>query len=625
MKSFYLTGLAMLFFALTCDAEEAILTFHSDITVSKEGVLDVVEHITVRAEGFHIQRGIFRDFPTQYVGPMLTSKKVPFEIQSITHNGKPSPYHTEHLNNGIRIYIGSGSVYLDRGVHRYQIHYQTAEQLGYFDAHDELYWNVTGNGWAFPIEQASAKVMLPNDGVSQIIKRELWTGYQGEDEQKGSSLIKGGAALFETNEPLAAYQGLTLGISVPKGVFLPPKTNPWDFIADNLAWLMTVGLLLGYLAYFLQAWYRYGRDPEAGTIIPLFGPPKGISPAAARYLDKETIDEVSLTSALVSLASKGFMTIKQSKKQFELRDQHSPKQVSLSRGEKAIRKKLFKGSSQTVRIKKTYHSRVNQAKNTLKSVIKEEYQKQCFVDNWDKIALGWVVSLFATYFFFYTWIGHIYGGFELFLMLLFGGFFIGVGLVLLITSPWLWFIVIMGAIGSYHEAAEWVHNHLPAVLFLVGMISCNLLFAYLLKAPTPFGRQLKDKIEGLKLYIKTAEVDRLNLLHPPKQNLAHYEALLPYAIALGLENEWGARFAKQLELAQSQPGGYHPDWYLGSQFSSGDFSDNMSDFSGRLNGTISTAMTTPSSSGSSGGSSGGFSSGGGFSGGGGGGGGGGGW
>jgi len=31
--------------------------------------------------------------------------------------------------------------------------------------------------------------------------------------------------------------------------------------------------------YYLVVWWRFGRDPEAGTIIPLFAAPDGLSPA----------------------------------------------------------------------------------------------------------------------------------------------------------------------------------------------------------------------------------------------------------------------------------------------------------------------------------------------------------
>ena len=49
---------------------------------------------------------------------------------------------------------------LANGEHIYTITYTTSRQLGFFRDHDELFWNATGNGWAFLIEHASATVRL---------------------------------------------------------------------------------------------------------------------------------------------------------------------------------------------------------------------------------------------------------------------------------------------------------------------------------------------------------------------------------------------------------------------------------------------------------------------------------
>ena len=358
-------------------------------------------------------------------------------------------------------------------------------------------------------------------------------------------------------------------------------------------------------------------------IIPRFEAPKGLSPAAVRYLDKEVIDEKSLTAAILSLAVKGFVTIKQTEKLFKIKPKDPPNANKLSRGERNIKSKLFGRGNHAVHLKKKYHSKVASAKISLKKALKDEYKEKCFVENWDKIAWGWVISFFAAYLFFYTGYGHIMGGFVLFFMMLFCGFFAAMFVVFIYAMPWLLILIFLGLFGAYAQLGAWFVSHWLPCVFIGLLLLGNLLFAYLLRAPTPFGRKLKDQIDGLKLYIKTAEVNRLNLLHPPEQNLAHYEALLPFAIALNLENAWGERFAQQLNEATKENTNYHPKWYSGSQFDAGGFSNNMQSLSKGLSKTVSTAMTTPSSSGSS--SSGGFSSGGGSSGGGGGGGGGGGW
>jgi uncharacterized membrane protein len=127
-------------------------------------------------------------------------------------------------------------------------------------------------------------------------------------------------------------------------------------------------------------------------------------------------------------------------------------------------------------------------------------------------------------------------------------------------------------------------------------------------------------IEGLKTYLTLAERDRLNMAGAPKMSPQHFETLLPYAVALGVEQPWSETFETWLASAAAgaAAAAYQPAWYHGSSF--GDFGTSIGGFSSSMASTIASTIPEPKSSSSSG-----FSSSGGFSGGGGGGGGGGGW
>ena len=128
-------------------ADERILSFDSHVAIQKDGALDVTETITVRAEGDQIRRGIFREFPTRYKGRNGSQVLVGFELLGVTRNGETEPAAKEAMTNGVRVRIGQADVLLPPGDHRYVIHYRTTRQLGRFADYDEIYWNVTGNGW----------------------------------------------------------------------------------------------------------------------------------------------------------------------------------------------------------------------------------------------------------------------------------------------------------------------------------------------------------------------------------------------------------------------------------------------------------------------------------------------
>ena len=63
------------------------------------------------------------------------------------------------------------------------------------------------------------------------------------------------------------------------------------------------------------------------------------------------------------------------------------------------------------------------------------------------------------------------------------------------------------------------------------------------------------------MYLETAEEHRLNLLNPPEHSPELFEKFLPYALALDVENAWGAKFEDLLNQAD-----YSPDWYEGDKF-----------------------------------------------------------
>ncbi|HVG92659.1 MAG TPA: DUF2207 domain-containing protein, partial [Alphaproteobacteria bacterium] len=162
MKSFLMACVLALFLAAPAAAQtEGIRAFDSRITVNSDGSMQVVETIAVESAGVDIVHGIYRDFPTRYRDRVGNNYSVLFDIVRLRRDGNTEPYHTEDLSDGVRVYFGSSSFNLPPGPHTYQFTYRTNRQLGFFRDHDELYWNVTGNGWKFPIDAATATVFLP--------------------------------------------------------------------------------------------------------------------------------------------------------------------------------------------------------------------------------------------------------------------------------------------------------------------------------------------------------------------------------------------------------------------------------------------------------------------------------
>jgi uncharacterized membrane protein YgcG len=185
-------------------------------------------------------------------------------------------------------------------------------------------------------------------------------------------------------------------------------------------------------------------------------------------------------------------------------------------------------------------------------------------------------------------------------------------------------IAMLGGLGGLAEIVPSLLRDYPFPFALVGgFATLNGLFFYLLRAPTDLGREVMDKLEGLHLYLDTAESARLNM-NAPEITSERFEALLPYAVALDVEKPWAEAFEAALKraypTAENPSAFYRPSWTNSRSWSGGSIGSAVSSSVAATTSAFSSSVPASSS-----GSSGFSSSGGGGSGGGGGGGGGGGW
>jgi hypothetical protein len=620
---------------------ERIISFDSQITVNADGTMQVTETIAVDSEGVDIVHGIYRDFPTRYRDRAGNRYSVLFEIVDLRRDGDSEPYHTEDQNNGVRVYFGSSSYDLSPGPHTYRFTYRTNRQLGFFPDHDELYWNVTGNGWKFPIDVATATVLLPANVRGSVTGLDGYTGYEGE---KGAYMAKrdeDGNPTFRA-EGLAPQQGLSIVVAWPKGLIAEPtveQKRAW-FIADNKPAILGLAGMIVVFLYYLMIWGMVGRDPAHGTIVPLYEPPDNMSPTTIRFIERMGFDQKAFTAGIMGLAAKGFLTIEQDEsKTYKLaRKNPGPSLDALSGDEKSLVRTLFENGSPLV-LKNSNHELLTKARKNLENNLHTTIEKNCFVTNSRYLWPGIVLS-FLTIVTMLIKGGGPQIGVALFMSVWLTGWSFGV-YALLSSVIRAWGSVRTEGILGAGQAGFLTLFSLPflagecfglgmlfwacgaaAFCIIAATISLNVLFHHLLKAPTLAGRALMDRIEGFKAFLKAVDADRLQTMVPPNKTPQLFERFLPYALALGVEHAWSEQFSQVLARAATAEGsgsstGYSPSWYSGSSFTSFSASEFTSGFSSSFSSAISSSSTAPGSSSGSGG--------GGSSGGGGGGGGGGGW
>jgi len=532
----------------------------------------------VRAEGNRIRRGIYRDFPTEYFDKLGNRYEVDFRPLAVLRNNAREDFHAQKDRNGQRVYFGSSSRYVEHGEHTYMFRYKANRLLGFFEEHDELYWNVTGFDWAFPIDSASATVTFAFDMPAAEISHEAYTGPYGASERNYTSRVDGsGRTYFKASGPLSAVNGLTVVVGWPKGYVVEPtriERAGW-LLKDNMNLLIALAGFVLLLAYYIPVWRRFGKDPEEGVLVTRYEPPKGFSPASLRFIRQMYYDDKVMTAAVVNLAVKGYLSIdvtegsngflgigKEAGTHSVRKTDAGTNPPSLAPGENELYEGLFKEGDEVV-LENENHELLGEAKSAHRESLKKDYRQHYFQTN---------------------------------------GF---------LNIP-----AIIIVIGSTAAALSFGPSGL-VILTIIAMFVIMVSFAIIMKRPTLRGQQLLDEMLGFKDYLEIAEKDELNLRNLPEKTPALFEAYLPYALALGVDQSWAEKFSEVLASSRQADGtAYSPAWYGGS-WNSHSLGSTMSNLSGGLSTAISSSVTPPGSSSGGGG--------GGFSGGGGGGGGGGGW
>jgi len=488
----------------------------------------------------------------------------------------------------------------------------------------------------FAIDRAEAAIHLPPG--ARVVQYAFYTGPQGAQGKGAEAMVDSDTIRFATTASLNPHEGLTVAVGFTKGAVAPPSASgrAADFLRDNAATGVALVGLVALTGFYFAAWYRFGRDPARGVIVPLFAPPKDFSAAAVRFVDRMGYDRKAFAAALIAMAVKGYLKISESHGSYTLtRTGKSDTETGLAPTERAVARALF-DSRDAIELKNTNHTVVARAVKSLSDALKAEDEGVYFVTNrgW---FFGGIAILLATgaaaaalsdnpapAAFIVFWLA-VWTAATSHLLLQVYQAWRGV-----IAGPGSRILHFFGAVAATIFALPFVAGLGVGIFFLgltfasatLAIVAQGVLatvFYRLLKAPTLAGAKIRDAIKGFRMFLTIAEKDRLEILHPPQITPELFDKFLPYAIALDAENAWSRKFEAEAANAgiASDRGGYAPGWYSGSSFGRLGTANFASSLGTSIAGATAAAATAP------GGSSG--SGGGGSSGGGGGGGGGGGW
>ena len=543
-----------------------ISKFNSNIHVEEDGSARIEEQITFVFNG--VYQGIYRDLPVDYPGPSGSNYTLFIKLDSITDDSGSKLKYEKKTRGGflhLKIYV-PGATDATRTVN---IEYSVANGTRFFEDHDEFYWNVTGNDWPVPIEQASAMIYFPAEASGKL-RSQAFQGVYGSS-QHASASVSGPGASVETTDSLPMRGGLTADIYIEKGVLHQPSgiARFFRFIRSNP---VVTAPLWAFVVMF-PMWWMKGRDPDPGmSVAPMYEPPEKMGPAEVGTLIDGSTDPRDITSVLVDLAVRGYVKIVETEhKGFLSSTKDYEFHLLKSRGdwndltdyEVAMLGNVFAGSDVVL---------LSSLRNHFYTVL-------------PAIKRGVLGALKSKGM--YTLDPTSASGYQ------------GLGLILVLLPYFA--LQVFGFADFLSSVPLAIGSGLIGAAIIV-------LFGRQLTATSMKGARTQVQIKGFQEFMNRVDADRLKRMPPDT-----FEKFLPYAMALGVEHRW----AKAFEGIVQNP----PSWYQGTygpNFSTFYFVNSLGSMATTASSTfVSAPRASSSGSGWSGGGGGGFS-GGGFGGGGGG-------
>ena len=163
-----------------------IQKFSAEIFVEPDASLDVTE--TIEANFIGEWHGLYRTIPVEYVTPQGFNYTLFVKLDSATDDaGRKLRVDTSREGHYLKwkIYVDGAT----DAVRTITLHYRVSNGLKFFEDHDELYWNVTGDEWDVPVGDASADILLPA-GVTGV-RATAFTGAYGSRAQNADVAISG--------------------------------------------------------------------------------------------------------------------------------------------------------------------------------------------------------------------------------------------------------------------------------------------------------------------------------------------------------------------------------------------------------------------------------------------------
>lgn len=559
-------------------AAESASLFESTIIINQDGSASIEEEIVYQTDSE--KHGIFRYIPIDYNHDGVRKKLRFTNIKVTDQNEVPIPYEQTIDDGNLVLKIGDPDTTFS-GEKTYVIAYDVNQVITQVGQQLLFNWDITGEGWHFPIEKTVAHIHSP---FAKIEQAECFSGAYGGNDNLCTILENTDERnVFDLTYDVPVNYGdnvtVRLTLASQNQLQLPSITEVWLTTLRN-NWQVLLIPIPTLLAFYL--WFKKGRDWqfESSNIFnlepnqpkhlkPLFGyqrtamvyePIRDLTPGEVGVMLDERSDNQDVISEIVDLARKKYLEIKPLEKKKLLGKETDFEIIRLKETDAALPKHqqylldALVGTKKSVKLsslKGSFYTHMNEMKRMLTQSV---YEKKFFTSSPTTIQIKYMI--------FYIIIAAI---------------------ILMLSISWYEYI-----------------NPLFAIVGLIASTLVALVFGFNMPQKTAIGTNLFMQAKGLKETLK-----RGAWRYKIQEKHLFIEEILPFAVSLGVVQQ----LTKDMDELSIEP----PSYFAGfTGVHSANWSQNLHSFSSTAASGLS---YNPSSSSSS--SSGGFSGGGGGGGGGG--------
>ena len=512
------------------------------INVLENNSLEVTEKIDAYFN--NPRHGIYRYIPVKNTVYRTdgTSAAVIAKIKNVDVSERCEKYYDDNDNYVLQIGSSDETV---KGNHSYTISYVYKMGKDIATDYDELYYNIIGNGWDTYIENVTFSINMPKEFDENLIGFSTGSyGIAGTDIVDYH--IDGNTIYGTLSDSLKPNQALTMRAQLPEGYF------KFNALAYYFKHILMISIPLIALIVVIVLWAKFGKDKKIIDVVEFY-PPENMNSARCAFWYKGSVMPKDTIGLLIELANEGYLDIGENASKYVLITKVKPYDGNDS-DKRIFFNGLFKKSDKvySYELEEKFYVHIDKIVKSISAA--NNYAKVFKQRSLVMRTVGWIIS---------------------------------------IASAAISFFILQSSFSTFEEF----------VCFGIGVIIAfiSFVFSFFIRQRTDKGHEIKQRINGFKIFLETAEKERLEAL--VNENPKYFYDILPYAYVLGVSDKW----IKKFEGIAIEP----PTWYIGGNYNT----IMMYSF---INNTLNTASRSMTSAPQGNSSFGGGYSGGGFSGGGGG-------